>query len=107
MKTDKKIVKELNNNNLRLAGFISVLEFEKQVLEIEGIVIIVRAPRNKMVPSYAWIKRCPDTSTVSTLNKNRFNKDLPGDPEITIISGNYNTPNPRTLLKTLRKSYEM
>ena len=84
--------------------FISVLNFEEKVLQMEGIVIRIRASSDTQVLDYAYTRKAKDSQTVSSLLQSRVVPCL-GDLEFCVIGGNFSSVMGQTSLKALRESY--
>jgi hypothetical protein len=84
---------------------ISVREFETKVLELEEIIIRVRAPSGTKVEDYDYERKAAGNQSISDWLDGRI-KPLIGDNEVDVLDGNYATPHGRTKLETLRASYE-
>jgi hypothetical protein len=86
-------------------GGISVKEFEAKVLELEEIVIRVRAPSGAKVKDYDYERKAAGNQSISDWLEGRI-KPLIGTYEVDVLAGDYATPHGRTKLETLRASYE-
>jgi len=84
---------------------ITIREFEAKVLEIEEIVVVVRAPASTMVPDYDYTRKAAGSSSVTDYVDGRLRQSL-GSTEFTIINGDHTSPHGRTKMSTLRESYE-
>jgi hypothetical protein len=84
---------------------ISVSEFEAKVLEIEEIVIRVRAPSSAKVLDYEYERKAAGKQTITDWLDSRV-RPLIGANEVSVIGGAYISPHGRTKLETLRSSYE-
>jgi hypothetical protein len=84
---------------------ISVKEFETKVLELEEIIIRVRAPSGTKVEDYDYERKAAGNQSTSDWLDCRI-KPLIGDHEVDVLDGNCATPHGRTKLETLRASYE-
>lgn len=80
-------------------------EFEKKVLELEEIVIRIRAPGNKEVGEYDYERQASGGTSVTKWLQTRINPLLE-NYEYSIIDGRYQHPHGRTSLQRLRESYE-
>ncbi|WP_213761830.1 hypothetical protein [Caballeronia sp. dw_19] len=84
---------------------ITVAEFEKKVLAMEEIVVIVRAPAGAQVDDYAYKRKATDGDSVTDWLERRI-KPLVGDHQVAIVDGAYaQQPHGRTKLGTLRNGY--
>jgi len=84
---------------------ISVSEFEAKVLELEEIVIKIRAPAGTHVNDYTYTRKAAGTQSTTDWLEGRVKPCLEGN-EVVIIAGDYSVPHGRTKLDTLRRSYE-
>ena len=84
---------------------ISVTEFEAKVLELEGIIIRVRAPSGSQVSDYSYARKSPGNQSTSDWLEGRIKPSLDAH-EVVVINGDYVTPHGLTKLDRLRKSYE-
>lgn len=89
---------------------ITVREFEAKVLELEEIVIRIRASQTDLVDDYAskdgpYVRKAAGTTSVTDWVEQRV-KPCIGGLDFSIISGEYTNPHGRTKLSTLRGSYE-
>ncbi|MCX7676070.1 MAG: hypothetical protein N2Z59_01680 [Alteraurantiacibacter sp.] len=84
---------------------ISVKEFEAKVLELEEIVIRVRAPSGTKIEDYDYERKAAGNQSTSDWLEGRI-KPLLGGHEVDVLAGDYATPHGRTKLETLRASYE-
>lgn len=91
-------------------GQITVRELEERILELEEVVVRIRAPHDALVNDYAgkdgaYERKAAGTTSVSDWLEQRIKPSLNGF-EYSIINGDYSTPHGRTKLSTLRNSYE-
>jgi hypothetical protein len=84
---------------------ISVSEFEAKVLEIEEIVIRVRASSSAKVLDYTYERKAAGNQTVADWLDGRI-RPLINRLEVSVIGGDCTSPHGRTKLETLRSSYE-
>lgn len=84
---------------------ISVRELEAKILELEEIVVVIRAPTSTNVNDYEYERKAAGSTSVTDYVDGRL-KPCIGDLEFTIINGDHNSPHGRTKLNTLRESYE-
>lgn len=84
---------------------MTVFEFEQRVLELEEIEIRIRAPRYTVVEDYEYQRQAAGTMSVTNWLDTRIRPAI-GDIEVSIVDGNLREPHGRTLLNTLRRSYE-
>jgi hypothetical protein len=83
---------------------VSVLELEKQILEMEQILVIFRTSTNSQVKPYLFKRKARKDTKVKDWIKDRV-QPLVGDTEIEIIDGNYSKPCNQTDLESVRTSY--
>ncbi len=84
--------------------YVSVAEFEASVLEMEDIIIRVRAPIGAKVLKYPYQRKAAGSQSVSEFIEGRIKPLLCGY-EFSIIDGNYGQPHGRLRLENLRDSY--
>ena len=84
---------------------MTVIEFEQRVLDLEEIVIRVRASANEEVDDYEYQRQAADTTSVSVWLQTRIMPRI-RNFDVSIVDGNLHEPHGRTLLRTLRASYE-
>ena len=82
-----------------------VIEFEQAVLDIEEVVIRIRAPQAERVDEYDYERRAAGSTTVTNWLETRIVPRLKGH-QVSIVDGNGQTPHGRTKLETLRSTYE-
>lgn len=88
-----------------MAGQITVRALEEKILEIEEIVICIRAPSTDLVDDYVFERKAAGTSSVTDWLDGRVRPLLSGK-EVVVINGDYSSPHGRTKLNTLRSGYE-
>lgn len=86
-------------------GQITVRALEEKILEIEEIVVCIRAPSSAMVDDYVYERKAAGTSSVTDWLDGRI-KPLLNGKEVIVINGDYTPPHGRTKLSTLRSGYE-
>ena len=84
---------------------VPVLDFERHVLEIEDVLIVIRAPIDAQVKGYEYQRQCSGGISVKEWLENRIVSCL-GDYTCTVIDGHFQKPHGRTKMATLRASYE-
>ena len=84
---------------------MNVGEFEQRVLEVEKVVIRVRADTNTDIGGFDYKKKAGGGTSVSHWLDKRISPSLNG-LEVSIIDGNYEQPHGKTLMKNLRSSYD-
>ena len=84
---------------------ITVRELEAKVLELEEIVVTIRAPASTLVEDYPYERKAAGTSSVTDYLDGRL-KPCIGAHEVVIINGDHTHPHGRTKLSTLRDGYE-
>ena len=85
---------------------ITIKEFERKVLEKEGIVIVVRGPSKQLVYDYNYQRRMSDNSDILTFIKRRLKPSAGVFFEIVIFDGDQNIPHGSRRLGSIRKSYQ-
>jgi hypothetical protein len=84
----------------------TVRDFEKKILELEEIVIVVRASPNDEIDDYPYERMAAGNTSISNWIEQRIRPVL-GSRDFVIINGEHNTaPHGRTKLSTLRDGYE-
>ncbi len=81
-------------------------EFEKKVLELEEIVIRIRAPEEFEVDDYDYERQASGGTSVTNWVQSRIIPRL-RDQQYSIVDGRYQHPHGRTSLQRLRESYEV
>ncbi|MBR8457152.1 hypothetical protein KDW07_08280 [Burkholderia dolosa] len=84
---------------------ITVAEFEKKVLEVEEILLLVRAPTGTQVDDYDYQRKATDGDSISDWLERRI-KPLVAGHQVVIVDGSYTQPHGRTKLGTLRSGYD-
>ena len=80
-------------------------EFEQAVLEIEEIVIRIRAKTNEEIGDYDYDRKAKNKMSVTRWLSTRINPKLNGH-QVSVIDGhNFNSPHGKTTLGTLRDTY--
>ena len=82
---------------------ITVREFENRVKQLEGILIVVRAPTNTLVADYDYIVMTKNNATVNSFIENRIKSKIKYDIEI--IDGALHSPQLTSSMKSLRATY--
>ena len=80
-------------------------EFEQAVLELEGIVVRIRAARNEEVEAYDYQRKAGGETSVTEWLETRIHPKL-GNRGISVIDGNHQEPHGRTRLRILRETYD-
>ena len=101
METEENVVMESG------ARYISVREFERKVRALEEISIAVYAPASTLVQDYDYERQAASTTSLTEWQNKRI-KPLLGALEYSLINSDYalETPNGRSKMETIRKSYE-
>ena len=81
-------------------------EFERVVLELEEIVIRIRAPGECEVDDFDYERQASGGTSVTNWLNTRIIPRLRGY-QYSIIDGRYQFPHGRTSLQRLRESYEV
>lgn len=79
-------------------------ELEDQIWTLEGIRVVIRAPKNVQFSPYNYSRKLSATSSITDWINGRL-KPIIGDYGFSIIDGNGEIPHGRTSMDTLRKSY--
>jgi len=82
----------------------TVQALESKILELEEIVVKIRASSDTQVGDYNYERKAAGNATLTEWLEARI-KPLVGDKEVVVINGDYVTPHGRTKLSTLRDSY--
>ena len=82
-----------------------IAEFEAAVLEVEGIVIRIRAPAVAEVGDYEYERQAASGTSVAEWLRTRVTPQLDGN-HVCVFNGHSNEPHGRTKLLTLRASYD-
>ena len=80
-------------------------EFEAAVLEVEEIVVRVRAPVGTELDDYEYERQAAAETSVTEWLHTRVIPKLHGN-QVCVIDGNSAQPHGRTKLRTLRASYD-
>ncbi len=83
---------------------MTVKEFEAKVWNVEGIRIIVRASEDAEVADYNYSNQRAGNDSLTKLRKHRL-ADCLGEHEVVVIGAGGGPVHGRTLLRTLRASY--
>ena len=83
---------------------MTVHEFENKVWEVDTIRIIIRDRKTRRVSAYKQKNAAKENWNVTGYLKNRISP-LIGDREVVVLDGKGKIPHGRTLLKTIRFSY--
>ena len=84
---------------------MTVFEFEQRVLDLEEIVIRIRAPGHTEVDDYEYQRQAAGATSVTAWLHTRIPPSI-REIGVSIVDGNLREPHGRTLLSTLRVSYE-
>ena len=84
---------------------MTVTEFEQRVLELEEIVIRIRAPKYSEVDNYDYRRQAAENTSVSNWLHTRIPPSI-HKMGVSVLDGNLQEPHGRTLLSTLRASYK-
>ena len=82
---------------------ITVADFEKRVMEIENVCIIVRAPANDQVEDYAYKQNAQQSWNVAKWLNSRIKSSV--QHEVVVIDGYGKKVHQGTSMATLRSSY--
>lgn len=84
---------------------MKVEDFEVAVRDVERVTLIVRAPESAEIGDYNYQRMISGGKTITEWKRSRL-KGLLGNYEYVILDADRETPNGRTLMSTLRDSYE-
>ena len=84
---------------------MSPREIEQAVLDLEQIRIVIRAPIKEKLGDFSYDRKAAGTTTVSEWLDQRIKPIIEG-ADVAVVDGTGVTPNGRTSMATLRKSYE-
>ncbi len=85
---------------------MTVQEFEEKVWSIDTIRVVVRANANDIVGDYSSKNATTGTWSLSEWLRKKVERKLSGK-EVKVIAGDGEEPHGRTLLRTIRRSYEL
>ena len=80
-------------------------EFEDKVWEVEGIRIVLRCPENQEIGNYDYTNATSQTTSVTDWLRVRVSPKI-NDIAIEVVAGNGEQPHGRSLVRTVRSSYE-
>ena len=80
------------------------VDIEDQIWVLEGIRVVIRAPKNAQFEEYNYSRKISSTSSVTDWVNGRL-RPIIGDTDFSVIDGNGIVPHGRTSMDTLRKSY--
>lgn len=83
---------------------MTVQEFESRVWEVDTVRIVIRDRQTQSVGAYSQKNAAKENWNITGYLKNRISP-LIGDREVVVLDGKGKIPNGRTLLKTIRLSY--
>lgn len=83
---------------------MQVIDFEQKVFELEGVRIVIRAPRNADVGEYGYKKSYPQNNSIREWLDTRV-FDKVEDYDVVVVDGTGALPNRKTHMATLRDSY--
>jgi hypothetical protein len=86
-------------------GAVTPLEIESAVLELEDVRIVIRADSSAKLGDYKYQRQAAATMTVSEWLEQRV-RPLLQDHGVVVIDGNNAIPHGKTLMGTIRKTYE-
>lgn len=85
---------------------VSLLEFERQVFELEGVRIVIRTNRDKITP-YDYERKARGNMSVMRFLHTRIAKFLKAKESVTIIDGYGNEVSFLRSINTVRESYRV
>ena len=83
---------------------MNVLEFELAVWEVDEILIRIRAPVNREVASYDFVRQAKNNMSLTEWINGRLRPRL-GELQVSVIDGNFTQPHGRTKIQKIRESY--
>lgn len=83
---------------------MKAIDFEKYFWATENIRIVLRADPNTEVGDYSYKNAANEILTITELGGKRITKCI-GDVPYNIIQGNGEEPHGKTILRTIRNSY--
>ena len=84
---------------------MTIEEFETKVWSVEDIRVIVRASEKSVVSDYPYQNAAIETWSVTEFIRNRIRPFI-SDHEVLVIAGDGEEPHGRTILRSIRKTYE-
>lgn len=84
---------------------ISILEFEQSIIDMEEIIVVIRADTNDQIDPYPYERKASGNQSLSEWIAGRLAPAI-GGRKYKIIDGSFNQPHGRTKMATLRASYE-
>lgn len=82
----------------------TVRELEAKILEIEEVVVVIRAAADTEVGEYRYERKAAGSTSVSDWGDQRL-KPLLNGLDFMIVNGSYTHPHGRTKMETLRNGY--
>jgi hypothetical protein len=83
---------------------MTVRELEQKVLQTERILILIRDSSTARTKDYPYRRGARENWSTTNLKKNRIEPLLDGK-EVLVLDGKGRVPHGKTLLRTLRESY--
>ena len=83
---------------------MTIREFERKVWDVDTVRIVVRDHQIQKVGTYKQKNAAKENWNITGYLKNRISP-LIGDREVVVLDGKGKIPHGRTLLKTIRLSY--
>ena len=83
---------------------MTVKEFESKVWDVDTVRIVIRDRLKQKVNTYKQKNAAKENWNITGYLNNRI-KPLIGDREVAVLDGKGKIPNGRTLIKTIRHSY--
>ena len=84
---------------------MKVEELENKVWEQDGVRIVIRHSSKAEVKNYMHKNRAQENWSVKKFVQSRIESLLGNGKEVVVLSGDGKQPHGRTLLKTIRESY--
>jgi hypothetical protein len=83
---------------------MTIREFEKKVWQVDTVRIVIRDRKTRKVSTYRQKRAAQENWNITGYLRKRISP-LIDDREVVVLDGNGKIPNGRTLLKTIRLSY--
>ena len=91
--------------SLRWEDAVHIREYEQAVREIDGVRVVIRAPSWAQVGNFGWANAADRGMSITDYLRVRVNSQV-GDYEVTVVDGGGNIVHGRTLVGTVRESYQ-
>ncbi len=91
--------------NLRWKDAVNIREYEQTVRDIDGVRVVIRAPSWAQVGDFDWANAADRGMSITNYLRVRVNSRV-GDYEVTVVDGRGKLVHGRTLVGTVRDSYQ-